>query len=196
MKKKAAKLILLLLLVGLLGSAFWQGPAPGRPVPVQTASISYVTAGIFDWLEEMWEWLTGGFEEALEWVEGIGEWLGSIGDWFGGFFEGVGSFFENVISWFGGSLEAIGDWFGGLPERFMERFRKIFTASGDPEIIVTGGYSLWNGALPGRIQSLFNIFEPIGMVILIICWAIRVGATGIDKSLDFGIRNSAATIAV
>lgn len=195
-RKEFKRLALSLLILGLLAFGFScpKGRALGRPESADQPR--FLKAWI---LEDLWNALTNPVETIEEWLEGIGEFFEGLTDIFDGvgeWFSGVFDFFDGVFDWFGGGLEAIGEWLGGLPGRFAERFRKLTTAAGDPQVLVSGGYSLWAGELPGRIQIIFNIFQPVGMVILIICWAIRVGATGIDRSLDFGIRNSAATVAV
>lgn len=195
-RKEIKRLALSLLILGLLAFGYLcpKGRALGRPESADHPR--FLKAWI---LEDFWNALTNPVETIEEWLEGIGEVfesltdvLDDIGEWI----SGIGDFFDGLFEWFGGGIEAIGEWFGDLPDRFADRFRKIFTASGDPAVVASGGYNLWGGDLPGRIQIIFNIFQPVGMVVLIICWAIRVGQTGIDKSLDFGIRNSAATVAV
>lgn len=138
--------------------------------------------------------LTDEEREKLEWyLENISWSLKGKG--IGGFIEGIGNFFSGVWKGIKSVFIGIGDFFGSIFDWIKQRFSKVISNNTKNSLIVpTGGYVLWGEGLPGQISALYAIFYPLGMVVMILCWAWRCGKTGIDRSLDFGMRNSVITV--
>lgn len=127
-------------------------------------------------------------------VDGI---LDGIEDFFGGMFEGIGKFFGDAFDGIGDMLVGIGDalsdigtffhdvlnWVLDLPNA-IDRFVKDQSKDEFNNFLQEDWTGVYQRSLLGVVNRVYEVLYPFGVFVMLIAWALSVGASGFTMTLD------------